>query len=376
MVGETGPLMSIEYRDSEENISGYLVIDRLVRGVSAGGLRVQPGLTVQEVAQLARNMTLKQAVAGIHVGGAKAGLDMPPDLPARHAVMHRFLNVLKPMILHCYSCGPDMNTSMAELDAIAVELGIPSLKIAVGRSRGIADGEFVRRYALLSQAVEGGTVNDLRPATAVEAATQTLLGYLNAPRTVALQGAGTVGGATAQLLAAAGVAIVGWADDQKCLIDESGLDVADLLASRVCGRLQPSSDTCVRPSRDILSVPCGGLVLAAISGAMRMEHVGQVAARGIVEAANLALSVDVEEALHAAGILVVPDLIAGVGGSLAVEALYNSDARDGTEVLRHVERRAAGLARRVLVESRATGLPPRRIALAWAEGRLSDMALG
>jgi glutamate dehydrogenase/leucine dehydrogenase len=85
-----------------------------------------------------------------------------------------------------------------------------------------------------------------------------------------------------------------------------------------------------------------------------------------VEAANLALEPDVEGALHAAGVLVVPDLIAGVGGSLAIEALYAADPRDGQAILDHVTRRAGEIARDCLARSRTSGRSPRAEALARA----------
>ncbi|HEU0202863.1 MAG TPA: Glu/Leu/Phe/Val dehydrogenase dimerization domain-containing protein [Burkholderiaceae bacterium] len=363
----SAPLLSIEYRDRDENVRGYLVIDRLVGGVAAGGLRIQPGIDARELARLARNMTLKQAVAGIRVGGAKAGLNMSPHAPARDAVLRRFLAALKPLILHCYSCGPDVNTRMDELDSIARAIDIPSPKIAVGRSRGLDDREFCRRYALLSQTAPGGTVNELRAATAVAAAVRTLLEQLDAPPAVALQGAGTVGGATARLLHAAGIDIVAWADDQQCLVDRRGLNVPELLAHRSGGRLRPNGSEHSGPPAAILSQSCSVLVLAAVSDALCVADVERLRARGMVEAANLAVPADAGVALHRGGIPLIPDLIAGVGGSLAVEALYATAARDGRDVLRHVHARATALAQRVLRESRATSLAPRAVALSWIE---------
>ena len=356
-------LLTVCYTDPEAGVRGYLVIDGLVRGVAAGGLRIHPTVSIDELTALARNMALKQQVAGIQVGGAKAGLAMDPAAPERREVLRRFLGTLQPMIEAMYSVGPDLGTTMAELDSIGREAGIPCLKIAVGRSRGVPDAEFLRRYALLEERVEGFTVNALRAASAVQAAAAALAGALGVERPrVALQGAGGVGGATAWLLAREGARIVAWADDEKCRKSDGGLDVRALLAARRGGRL-PWAEAEQAPSAEVLRTPCDILVLAAVSRAFGVEEVPRLACRGVVEAANLALEPDVEEALHAAGILVVPDLIAGAGGSLAVEALYTADPRDGQAILDHVTRRAGELARDCLARSRATGRTPRAAAM-------------
>jgi len=365
------PLLTTTYVDPEEGTVGWLVIDELVSGVAAGGLRVCEGITEAEVAQLARNMTRKQRAAGLRVGGAKAGLDMAPSHPARARVLGRFLAALKPFILHCWSVGPDMNTTMPELEGIAHELGIPSLKIAIGRNRGLADVEFLRRYALFQAPVGEFTVNALRPAVAVTASIEVLAERIEpGPARIAIQGAGNMGGAVAWLLASRGFRVVAWSDDEKLLAADEGLDVATLVARRRLGRL-PDGPGESRPSAAILDLPCDVLVLAAVSRAFPLEAVARLRAGAVVEAANLALEGEVEDALHLRGITVVPDLVASVGGSLAVEALYEGRPERGEDILQHVARRSTDLVRRLLAESRASDRSPCAVAAAWASAPCS-----
>jgi glutamate dehydrogenase (NAD(P)+) len=47
------PYLQISWRDRETGSRGYLVINRLVRGVSSGGLRMRDGCTLDEVRGLA-----------------------------------------------------------------------------------------------------------------------------------------------------------------------------------------------------------------------------------------------------------------------------------------------------------------------------------
>lgn len=354
--------MVVEIVDPSTGVRGALVIDRLVGGVAAGGLRISPSADRAELSALAAAMTRKQAAYGIQVGGAKAGIQMAPDHPQRAAILRRFMALLRPIIAANWSVGPDMNTSMRELEAIGRELGLPSLKIAVGRARGLADDDFLRRYALFEAPIGAWTVNQLRGPAAVKAAVLALLGHLGiAPGAarVAIQGAGTMGGGAAHLLAEAGVPVVAWADDQRCLLGQDGLPVPELLAARAGGRLPARPDEA--PSSAILAAECDVLVLAAISRAIAPAAVAGLRCRGIVEAANLALDDEVAAAIADAGIVVVPGVLASAGGSLAVEALYAGDPRRGEDVLGHVERRAGAEIASLLARAAAEGAPLRAL---------------
>ncbi len=354
--------MVIEVEDPFTGVIGTLVIDRLVGGVAAGGLRIQPGLDRRALADLAAAMTRKQAAYGIQVGGAKAGLAMPPDHPRRAAVLRRFLVALRPIIESRWSVGPDVNTSMRELEAVAAALGLPSLKLCVGRARGLSDAEFLRRYALFEEVIDGWTINQLRGPAAVAAAVAAALEHLGvAPHgaRVAIQGAGTMGGGAARLLAAAGARVVAWSDDRRCLRGPAGLDVADLLARRDGGRL-PAGEGDAPPAA-LADAACDVVVLAAIARGLDAAQVRRLRARAIVEAANLALDDDAARAAHEAGVVVVPDVLASAGGSLAVEALYAAAPTCGADILAHVERRARALIAPLLDEARRAHLPPRAL---------------
>jgi len=50
-----------------------------ILGAGKGGIRVKPGLTQQDVQALAMEMTIKNALAGLPLGGAKGGIDADPS---------------------------------------------------------------------------------------------------------------------------------------------------------------------------------------------------------------------------------------------------------------------------------------------------------
>src|SRR5690606_41246491 len=62
------PYLTTEWFDEETGAVGYLVIDKMVDGFTAGGIRMREGLTKNEVQRLAEIMTIK--MAGLEIGRA------------------------------------------------------------------------------------------------------------------------------------------------------------------------------------------------------------------------------------------------------------------------------------------------------------------
>lgn len=80
--------LEIVWTDEVTGRRGYLVIDRLVRGAASGGLRMREGCSLDEVRDLARGMTLKEAIVYrpddryVPFGGGKGGIDCSRTIPA------------------------------------------------------------------------------------------------------------------------------------------------------------------------------------------------------------------------------------------------------------------------------------------------------
>jgi glutamate dehydrogenase (NAD(P)+) len=71
--GQLGPAMVAFLRPCP-GVEAIVVVDNVALGAAIGGVRMRPEVTVGEVARLARAMTLKNALAGLPHGGAKAGI--------------------------------------------------------------------------------------------------------------------------------------------------------------------------------------------------------------------------------------------------------------------------------------------------------------
>lgn len=364
------PEILVQYTDPEEGFRGYLSIDGLTHRIAAGGFRVQPGLTAEHVARLARTMTLKQRLLGLRVDGAKSGIDYDPASPGKRDAIRRFLRAIRPYLLERYSMGPDLGTTMPEIEAVAREEGIPSVKVAVARAQGLDEREFMRRHALLKEGVGGMTLGARRAGHGVAIAALrvlTELGIEPGEARVGIQGFGTLGRAAALTLSEAGVRIVAIADAGGCLLGEAGVPIPDLL-HRPIGTpilIRESLAGCtVDACEALFRTPLDILILAAVEDAMDERLAARLPARGVVVGANLAVPSAAEAVLHARGIPVVPDFVAGCAGSASMDALFGPDETPSAAgVLEAVGQRMDGIAAHVLGESRVRGIPPREAAL-------------
>ena len=311
--------------DATTGARGWLACDGDARPLAVGGCRVQRGLTAGMLEALAERMTLKERVLGLNVDGAKCGLDYDPAAPAKAAALRRFLAVLRDDLSTRLSLGCDMGTQWHELERLAVLEGIPSIKYAIRSAQGLSDEDFFHRLGLLDERVGALTLAERRAghalACAAVAAARATAGAAEGAR-CALQGFGNLGRGAAQSLADHGVVIVAVADEYGCAVDSDGLDVERLLAAPYGTPVAAGRPAL--PREALAELPCDLLVLAATEDAVPIEQAARVQAPAVVVGANCGLAEEVEEALRARGILVVPDFIGGIGGSASMEALFGS----------------------------------------------------
>ena len=134
---------------------------------------------------------------------------------------------------------------------------------------------------------------------------------------VVVQGFGNVGATAASLLHQAGYKIVGVADVQGGLYNESGFDVLKLY-DWVYHQHKPLPDFPGGGERmaaqEVLFQPCDILVPAAIENQITSENAHRVQARILCEGANGPTTAMADEALDRKGMFVIPDVLANAGG--------------------------------------------------------------
>ena len=320
------PLMEVTWTDPVTGYKGFLVIDRLVRGVCSGGLRMRKGCTLDEVRGLAQGMTLKESLHYrpdshyVPLGGAKGGIDCDPHDPCMRGVLKRYLQSVSALVKAHWTMGEDLGLQQKLIDEVLAELGLESSVQAIyplleNRAEAIA-----RLGQAFTIEVEGIGLDELVGGLGVAESVLTALEKLQRPHAgsrVVIQGFGSMGGATARYLAKAGMLVVGIADANGVIVNPQGLDVEQMLKSRNCfgeidrACLQPADKEL--PRGQWLSIETDVLVPAAISYAITAENQHEVAASLIVEAANMPVLKEAEELLSARGVQVVPDFVSNSG---------------------------------------------------------------
>ncbi|MCM2577789.1 Glu/Leu/Phe/Val dehydrogenase dimerization domain-containing protein [Streptomyces meridianus] len=321
---EHEPYLQVTWRDTLTPARGFVVIDQLVTGIATGGLRMRPGCTVDEVAELAREMTLKMGAFGIHVGGAKGGIDFDSTDPRAEEVRERFLQAVRPLLERFWVTAGDLGTQQEQLDQAFARVGIDetSFHAAVVRSP-VADDVRARIRQAFATRTEGLKLSELVGGFGVAEAALAALDHQSIPAATAnavVQGFGAMGGSTALYLARAGVKIVGITDARGLILNTSrGLDVDLLLAARSTGGIIDRSvlrdDDVEAPGDSWLSQDVDLLVPAAVSYAITAENCDRIRGTLVVEAANVPTTPEAEQLLLDRGVTVVPDFIANTGAA-------------------------------------------------------------
>ncbi|MEW1825263.1 Glu/Leu/Phe/Val dehydrogenase dimerization domain-containing protein [Streptomyces sp. NPDC088196] len=384
----TAPLMSLTWTDHVTGRRGFLVVDRLVRGVSSGGLRMRPGCTLDEVTGLARGMTMKEALhydpegRYIPLGGAKGGIDCDPQDPASYDVLVRYLRAVRPYVESFWTTGEDLGLTQDLVDRAAAEAGLVSSIQAV---YPLLDDETEARRRLadaFAVEVDGIGLDELVGGCGVAESVLAALDRAGVPYAgtrVAVQGLGTMGGATARFLTRAGLTLVAVADVKGTIANPGGLDIDALLAARdAYGTVDRSvlrPGDLELPGEDWLSVEAEVLVPAAVSYAIDTTNQQGITARWIVEAANMPVLPEAEELLSARGVTVLPDVVVNSGtNAWWWWTLFGDIGADADEAFAHTRRSMRALIDLMLARAETDGTTPRAAAHAIVADRLPVIA--
>ncbi|TLQ42621.1 glutamate dehydrogenase [Streptomyces marianii] len=387
-MSDSSPLVSLTWTDHVTGRRGYLVIDRLVRGVCSGGLRMREGCTLDEVAGLARGMTMKEALhydpegRYLPLGGAKGGIDCDPTSPEAYGVLVRYLRAMRPYIEHMWTTGEDLGLTQDLVDEAAAEAGLVSTVQAV---YPLLDDETAARRRLaeaFALDVDGIGLDELVGGCGVAESVLTALGRAGVPHEgarVSVQGFGTMGGATARFLSRAGLRVVAVADVKGTIAHPGGLDVEALLTARdsfgTVDRAALRPGDLELPGDAWLSADAEVLVPAAVSYAVDSANQSVIRARWIAEAANMPVLPEAEELLRARGVTVLPDVVVNSGtNAWWWWTLFGDIGADADEAFDRTRRSMCALVDRMLARAEADGTTPRAAAHAIVADRLPRIA--
>jgi glutamate dehydrogenase (NAD(P)+) len=349
---DLGPAKVIHVCEPRIGLRATLVVDNVAIGPSIGGLRMAPDVSTGECLRLARAMTLKNAAAGLPHGGGKSVLYGDPRMPRerKETLIRAFACALRGV--DDYIFGPDMGTDETCMAWVRDEIGR-----AVGLPRelgGIPLDEI------------GATGFGLRHACEVAAREA---GIPLAGARFAVQGFGSVGIHAARFLAEAGARLVGASDSRGAIANAKGLDVASLAELKRSGKSVADHPEGERIAPEALvALDCEIWIPAARPDAIREENAGALRAKLVVSGANLGTTAGAEQALHAAGVLCVPDFIANAGGVIcaAMEWQGASEAAAFAAIAERIRHNTEA----VLQAARRRGVLPRQAAVELAGERV------
>ena len=241
------PEIVFEWKDSETEAEGWVVINSLRGGAAGGGTRMRVGLDKREVESLAKTMEVKFTVAGPQIGGAKSGINFDPKDPRKQGVLRRWYAAVTPLLKHYYGTGGDLNVDeIHEVIPITEDCGVWHPQ------EGVFNGHFqpreaqkINRIGQLRQGVLK-VIEDENYSPKVSkkyVVADMITGYGVAEsikhyysiwggdvkgKKVVVQGWGNVGSAAAYYLAQDGAKVVGIIDRVGGLINENGYSLDEI----------------------------------------------------------------------------------------------------------------------------------------------------
>lgn len=288
--------------------SGYRVQHNGARGPFKGGVRFHPDVELDEVRALAALMTWKTGIVGVPYGGAKGGVNCPPDLDdeEKEAVTRRFVQQIDRVIGPMRDIpAPDVNTNAQVMAWMMDEYGkLHGHSPACVTGKPIELGGSYGREAATGR----GLVYCFR-----EAAPH--IGLSPAEARVCIQGYGNVGSWVGRLLQQLGAKVVAVQDHTGGVRNDAGLDAEALHQHVAEGGLVPEfAGGEPLTVEEFLSTPCDAFVPAALGGMLHADNAHLLDTRMIVEGANSPTTPRAEAILEDDGVWIVPDVLANAGG--------------------------------------------------------------
>ncbi|WP_229350539.1 Glu/Leu/Phe/Val dehydrogenase dimerization domain-containing protein [Streptomyces sp. UNOB3_S3] len=308
------------------------MIDTLLRGVASGGVRMHPGCTESDVADLARLMTLKEALAhrpGMSTNRSAAPRAASPTTPATLRPGACSSATSRPCARCSRTYGRQARTSgfglrQADIDRAVRALGLrSSIDAALPHVLDGAEAGLARLMRAFAAHVDGVGLGDL------------------------------VGG-------------YGVCESVLATLRHRGED------GRV-DRNQLGPHDRALPRGGWLDTDCDVLVTAAVSYAIDATSAHRVRARYLVEAANASLVPAAEQALRERGVLVVPDFVANSAANSWWWTLFGDIEPTPHAAFHRIRTTMRELCAQMLTTADRNGQGPREGATAMARRNLALM---
>jgi len=364
---EFGPEKIMTVYDPKTGMKGIVVIDNTTLGPGKGGIRMTPTVDTEEVANLARNMTWKCALAELPFGGAKAGIiadSREIGKAKKKNIVEAFSRAIRVVCPELYVAAPDMYMSEQDMGWFAEANGDGRSCTGKPESMGGLPHEL------------GGAGFGVFHAARVAAE---IMGLDLTKATFAVEGFGSLGKPAAQYLSEEGARFVAVSDSRGTIYKSDGLSFEILAtlkkegASVIRYARQGGGEVCdLRACDHILDVDADILITAARPNLINYGDVDRLHFKLIVQGSNLPMGWSVERACHKKGITVVPDFVANAGGIIASYVEYIGGGVQ--EMFDSIRDKVSRNTQMVLEESVKQNRMPRKHALSIARNRVREAA--
>jgi glutamate dehydrogenase/leucine dehydrogenase len=242
------PEIVFEWKDTETDAEGWVVINSLRNGAAGGGTRMRKGLTKAEVVSLAKVMEIKFSVCGPDIGGAKSGINFDPSDERRTGVLTRWYKAVFPLLKNYYGTGGDLNVDeLKDVIPITEDLGLwhPQEGIVNGHfhstkgdkinivgqlrhgcSKIVEDAAYVpdgpHKYAVADMITGYGVAESVKHYFSLFHSSDVK------GKTAIIQGWGNVASAAACYLSVMGIKIIGIIDRVGGVINEEGFSLDEI----------------------------------------------------------------------------------------------------------------------------------------------------
>ena len=302
-----------------EIYEGWRVQFNDVLGPTKGGIRFHQDVTLEEVTDLARWMTLKCALLDLPFGGAKGGVRVDPKSLSKQEVerlSRSYLQEVQDLI------GPDRDIPAPDVN-----------------TNGMIMGWMIDEYAQITRRQQPAAItgkplplggSEGRVAATGQGALYVLREWARrqdrkpGDTRVAVQGFGNAGAHFAMLAHEAGFKVVAVSDSGGATYAKGGLDPEPLHRQKDEGKslddiygsrsVSDSEDHEQLDAKELLSLDVDVLALAALENAVTEDNVGDVKADTVLEIANGPVSTGADAALAERGVAVLPDILVNAGG--------------------------------------------------------------
>jgi glutamate dehydrogenase/leucine dehydrogenase len=317
----------------------FVVRHNDILGPAKGGIRMSPGVVLDEVTGLAMEMTWKTSLIGVPFGGGKSGICADPgSLSAmdKETVIRAFTRHVRRHIgPEIYVPAPDMGTNERDMGHIR-----DCISYSGGTS--IPVGCFVTGKPVVLGGIVGRREATGRGVVATIAAACERLGLRLNGLSAAVQGFGNVGSHAALAAAERGITVVAVSDITGGTFSTNGLDIPRLIEHvRATGSVKGFTGGTDIPREAVLETECDVLIPSAAGSVITEENAGRIRARMIAEGANAPLTPPADEVLNSRNVFVIPDILCNAGGVFVSYLEYTQETQRDQMTRDEVERRLA-----------------------------------